>query len=100
MTTSQAKILFYSELDNYSSRVLMRIQQQVASQAKEALQEADAHGVVACSPQHLLAMRRIAYPHRQEQRDWLCATMCSMPRAGCTARRCRKRSLCCGRKIT
>lgn len=71
LATSQAKILFYSELDNYSSRVLMRIQQ-VASQAREALQEADAHGAAACSPQHLLAMRRIAYPHRQEQRDWLC----------------------------
>jgi sensor c-di-GMP phosphodiesterase-like protein len=35
-----------------------------------------------------------------EQRDWLCRTMCSTPRAGCTARRCRKSSLFCGRKIT
>ena len=66
LATSQATILFYSELDNYSSRVLMRIQQ-VASQAREALQEADAHSAAACSPQHLLAMRRIAYTHRYVQ---------------------------------
>jgi sensor c-di-GMP phosphodiesterase-like protein len=44
----------------------MRIQQ-VASQAREALQEADAHSAAACSPQHLLAMRRIAYTHRYVQ---------------------------------
>lgn len=66
LATNQAKILFYSELDNYSSRVLMRIQQ-VANQAREALQEADAHSAAACSPQHLLAMRRIAYTHRYVQ---------------------------------
>ncbi|WP_410964915.1 CSS-motif domain-containing protein, partial [Salmonella sp. SAL4435] len=60
LATNQAKMLFYTELDNYSSRVVARIQQ-VANQAREALQEADTQKAVTCSPQHLLAMRRIAY---------------------------------------
>ncbi|XXD10922.1 EAL domain-containing protein [Klebsiella sp. R445] len=63
LATNQAKTLFYSELDNYSSRVLTRIQQ-VANQAREALQEANDYSGPRCSPQHLLTMRRIAYTHR------------------------------------
>lgn len=66
LATNQAKMLFYTELDNYSSRVVARIQQ-VANQAREALQEADTQKAVTCSPQHLLAMRRIAYTHRYVQ---------------------------------
>ncbi|VTN14562.1 Uncharacterized membrane protein YjcC [Raoultella terrigena] len=66
LATSQAKTQFYSELDNYSARVLTRVQQ-VADQAKEALQEAEAIPYASCSPQHLQAMRRIAYTHRYVQ---------------------------------
>ncbi|RAN86169.1 hypothetical protein B5P41_30840, partial [Bacillus sp. SRB_28] len=41
--------------------------QQVADQAKEALQEAEAIPYASCSPQHLQAMRRTAYTHRYVQ---------------------------------
>lgn len=66
LATQQAKEQFYSELDNFSIRVLARVQQ-VADQAREALKEADAHAAATCSPQHLLNMRRIAYTHRYVQ---------------------------------
>ena len=63
LAMQQAKEQFYSELDNFSVRVLARVQQ-VADQAREALKEADAHAATTCSPQHLLTMRRIAYTIR------------------------------------
>ena len=66
LATQQAKEQFYSELDNFSVRVLARVQQ-VADQAREALKEADAHTATTCSPEHLLTMRRIAYTHRYIQ---------------------------------
>jgi len=66
LATQQAKEQFYSELDNFSIRVLARVQQ-VADQAREALKEADAHTATTCSPEHLLTMRRIAYTHRYIQ---------------------------------
>lgn len=66
LAMQQAKEQFYSELDNFSVRVLARVQQ-VADQAREALKEADAHAATTCSPQHLLTMRRIAYTHRYVQ---------------------------------
>ncbi|MDG9772300.1 EAL domain-containing protein [Klebsiella michiganensis] len=66
LAMQQAKEQFYSELDNFSVRVLARVQQ-VADQAREALNEADAHAATNCSPQHLLTMRRIAYTHRYVQ---------------------------------
>ena len=66
LAMQQAKEQFYSELDNFSVRVLARVQQ-VADQAREALNEADAHAATTCSPQHLLTMRRIAYTHRYVQ---------------------------------
>ncbi|MGG8109159.1 EAL domain-containing protein [Klebsiella aerogenes] len=75
----QAQAQFYSELDHYSKRIVMRVEQ-VAAQAKEALQEADAHSASACSPEHLLNMRRIAYTHRYVQEVlWLrnSVPMCS-----------------------
>ena len=76
LAMQQAKEQFYSELDNFSVRVLARVQQ-VADQAREALKEADAHAATTCSPQHLLTMRRIAYTHRYDHitadgyRTWL-----------------------------
>lgn len=66
LATQQAKEQFYSELDNFSVRVLARVQQ-VADQAREALKEADAHTATTCSPEHLLTMRRLAYTHRYIQ---------------------------------
>lgn len=66
LAMQQAKEQFYSGLDNFSVRVLARVQQ-VADQAREALKEADAHAAATCSPQHLLNMRRIAYTHRYVQ---------------------------------
>ncbi|EOF4702245.1 MAG: EAL domain-containing protein [Klebsiella huaxiensis] len=66
LATQQAKMQFYTELDNFSARVLERVQQ-VADQAREALREADTHTAATCSPQHLLEMRRIAYTHRYVQ---------------------------------
>lgn len=66
LATQQAKEQFYSELDNFSVRVLARVQQ-VADQAREALKEADAHTATTCSPEHLLTMRRIVYTHRYIQ---------------------------------
>lgn len=75
----QAQAQFYNELDHYSKRIVMRVEQ-VAARAKEALQEADAHSASACSPEHLLNMRRIAYTHRYVQEVlWLrnSVPMCS-----------------------
>ena len=66
LATQQAKEQFYSELENFSVRVLARVQQ-VADQAREALKEADAHTATTCSPEHLLTMRRIAYTPRYIQ---------------------------------
>ena len=66
LAMQQAKAQFYTGLDNFSVRVLARVQQ-VADQAREALNEADADTAATCSPQHLLNMRRIAYTHRYVQ---------------------------------
>ncbi|WEF27121.1 EAL domain-containing protein [Klebsiella aerogenes] len=79
LATRQAQTQFYSELDNYSMRIVMRVQK-VADQAKEALQEANAHSAYACTPEHLLNMRRVAYTHRYIQEVlWLrdSVPMCS-----------------------
>ncbi|HIH9409227.1 TPA: CSS-motif domain-containing protein, partial [Klebsiella quasipneumoniae subsp. similipneumoniae] len=62
----QAKMQFYRELDDYSNRIVVRTLQ-VADQAREALREADSHSAATCSPEHLLALRRIAYTHRYVQ---------------------------------
>jgi sensor c-di-GMP phosphodiesterase-like protein len=62
----QAKMQFYRELDDYSNRIVVRTLQ-VADQAREALREADSHTAASCSPEHLLALRRIAYTHRYVQ---------------------------------
>lgn len=62
----EADIQFRGEQERYATRVLARTMQ-VLDQAKEALSQIDNAGTPGCSPQQLLAMRRISYSWRYIQ---------------------------------
>ena len=62
----QAEEKFVQDLDRYSSRVLIRTNR-VVSQAKEALTQLQAFKGEACSHEHLLEMRRVAFSWRYVQ---------------------------------
>ncbi len=62
----QAEETFMNELDTFSRLVKMRAEK-VVNQGKNALRQLDRFDGVPCSPQHLLAMRRISYTFRYAQ---------------------------------
>ena len=62
----QAEENFASEMGSYASRVVMRTEK-VVQQGKRALDEIEAYSGETCSPEHLLAMRRVSYINRYIQ---------------------------------
>lgn len=62
----QAQKDFTHTLDDYGERVIQR-SQQVADQAKQAIQVISQFQGTPCSDEHLMAMRRIAYTWRDVQ---------------------------------
>lgn len=62
----QAEENFASEMGNYASRVVMRTEK-VLRQGKDALDEMENFNGEPCTPDHLLAMRRVSYVNRYIQ---------------------------------
>lgn len=62
----QAEESFMNELNVFSSLVKMRADR-VANQGKTALRQLETFNGVACSQDHLLAMRRVSYTYRYVQ---------------------------------
>jgi len=62
----QAEETFLHELDTFSRLVKIRAEK-VVNQGKTALRHLDSFDGVSCSPEHLLAMRRVSYTFRYVQ---------------------------------